>query len=71
MVILYANYLKFVFYICFFNDQDTRESKWTTEIFIKAKLIPSVIAPKWMISAWFPDGPADMLGRFKSLVETL
>ncbi len=41
------------------------------EIFIKAKLIPAVSAPKWMMSSWFPDGPAKTLKRFKQLAENL
>lgn len=39
------------------------------EIFIKAILIPETPAPKWMMKAWFPDGPAGTLNRFKELAE--
>lgn len=42
-----------------------------TEIFIEAILIPETPAPNWMMSAWFPDGPAGTLSRFKELAENL
>jgi len=42
-----------------------------TEILIKAILIPETPAPNWMMSAWFPDGPAGTLSRFKELAENL
>ncbi len=41
------------------------------EIFIEAKLIPEMAVPKWMMNAWFPDGPANTLSRFKKLAENL
>jgi hypothetical protein len=46
-------------------------SNFEVEIFIKAKLIPETPAPKWMMKAWFPDGPAGILNRFKELAEKL
>ena len=39
------------------------------EITIEAILIPEMAAPKWMMNAWFPDGPAGTLKRFKELAE--
>lgn len=41
------------------------------EIFIEAILIPETPAPKWMMKAWFPDGPAGIINRFKELAEKL
>ena len=41
------------------------------EITIEAILIPEMAAPKWMMNAWFPDGPAGTLNRFKELAENL
>ncbi len=41
------------------------------EITIEAILIPEMAAPKWMMKAWFPDGPANTLRRFKNLAENL
>jgi hypothetical protein len=49
----------------------TKISESEVEIFIKAKLVPAVSAPKWMMSSWFPDGPANTLSRFKILAENL
>jgi hypothetical protein len=43
------------------------ESK--TEINISAILIPTTSAPNWMMSGWFPKGPAGILSRFKKLAE--
>jgi hypothetical protein len=41
------------------------------EILIEAILIPETSAPNWMMSAWFPEGPAGTLNRFKELAENL
>ncbi len=49
----------------------TEISKNEIEIFIQAKLVPVVSAPKWMMNRWFPDGPAKILNRFKKLAEAL
>jgi len=49
----------------------TQLSGEEVEIFIEAILIPETPAPNWMISAWFPDGPANTLTRFKKLAENL
>lgn len=46
-------------------------SESEVEVYINAKLIPAVSAPKWMMSSWFPDGPANTLSRFKKLAENL
>jgi hypothetical protein len=46
------------------NDQEV-------EIYVEAILIPETPAPKWMMSAWFPEGPAGTLNRFKELAENL
>lgn len=39
------------------------------EITIKAKFSPVMPAPDWVMNGWFPDGPAEMLARFKELAE--
>lgn len=49
----------------------TKISESEVEVFINAKLIPAVSAPNWMMSSWFPDGPANTLSRFKKLAENL
>lgn len=49
----------------------TKKNDKETIILIKAILIPETPAPNWMMSAWFPDGPAGTLSRFKDLVENL
>lgn len=41
------------------------------EIFVEAVLIPETPAPNWMISSWFPEGPAGTISRFKKLAENL
>jgi hypothetical protein len=49
----------------------TEKNPNDVEILIEAKLIPATQAPKWMMNAWFPDGPAGTLSRFKELAENL
>ena len=49
----------------------TEISNSKVEIFIEAILIPETPAPKWMMQAWFPEGPAGTLIRFKELAENL
>jgi alanine dehydrogenase len=49
----------------------TKINSLEVEIFIEAILIPETAAPKWMMRAWFPDGPAGTLKRFKELAENL
>jgi hypothetical protein len=47
----------------------TKINNLEVEIFIEAILIPETYAPKWMMNAWFPEGPARILNRFKELAE--
>lgn len=49
----------------------TEQNSNQIEILIEAILIPEMSAPKWMMKAWFPDGPANTLSRFKKLAESL
>jgi len=49
----------------------TKVNNSEVEILIEAKLMPETPAPKWMMKAWFPDGPAGTLNRFKKLAENL
>lgn len=49
----------------------TQTNDKEVEIFIEAVLIPETPAPSWMMSAWFPEGPAGILNRFKDLAENL
>jgi hypothetical protein len=49
----------------------TRINENETEVFIEAILVPETPAPKWMMSAWFPEGPAGTLKRFIKLAEEL
>ncbi len=49
----------------------TKISNKEIEIFIKAILIPETPAPKWMMKAWFPDGPVGTLNRFKELAKII
>ncbi len=43
----------------------------TIEIVMNSKSIPAVSVPKWVISAWMPDGPADMLKGIINLANDL
>ena len=47
----------------------TQLGEGKTEIKISAILIPVTSAPSWMMSGWFPEGPAGILNRFKELAE--
>lgn len=49
----------------------TKISHAEVEINVEAILIPETPAPKWMMNAWFPDGPAGTLRRFIELAERL
>jgi hypothetical protein len=46
-----------------------KPSKEKVKILIKAKFSPVMPAPDWVMSGWFPNGPAEMLARFKKLAE--
>jgi len=41
------------------------------EITLYSKFSPVISAPKWMINAWFPNGPIEILERFIDLAGTL
>ncbi len=67
-----------------FEDKDVERAKLNNFTFIfqelrneevvitlYSKFSPVISAPNWMINAWFPKGPIEILERFIDLVETI
>jgi len=62
-----ADVKRMTYYKATYNFKDLGDGK--VEITITGKMSPSIKAPAWMISAWFPNGPTDMIQGIVKLAE--